>query len=202
VGAPASGLSVDNRAPAAPQGFTGTWSPGPGVQLSWQPNTEPNLGGYLLHRGTTPDFVPTSATLVATPGAGATTYEDPASPPALFYKLAAISLYGDVSPYVLAQAGTPLAVGPDAPAFALAGAGANPAHGGRLGVSFALPDAGPARLTLVDVAGRRVAEREVGALGAGRHIVGLGDASVPAGLYFVRLEQGTRVKTIRVTVLD
>ena len=40
-------------------------------------------------------------------------------------------------------------------------------------VGFTLPSAESARLELIDVAGRRVASRDVGALGAGQHAVNL-----------------------------
>jgi hypothetical protein len=60
-------------------------------------------------------------------------------------------------------------------------------------VSFSLPAAQVATLELVDVAGRRVAAREVGALGAGDHVIDLGrGAALESGLYFVRLTQGAR----------
>jgi hypothetical protein len=62
-----------------------------------------------------------------------------------------------------------------------------------LGVAFSLPDASPARLELFDVGGRRIASREVGTLGAGSHIVTLGDGRRFApGVYLLRLSQGTR----------
>lgn len=77
----------------------------------------------------------------------------------------------------------------------------NPARGGVLRVAFTLPGAEPARLDLLDVAGRRVATRAVG-LGAGRHEVDLG-ASGPLspGVYLIRLAQGSRTVTRHVSVL-
>jgi hypothetical protein len=77
-------------------------------------------------------------------------------------------------------------------ALALEGLRPNPAHG-QLAVSFALPTPDPARLELIDVAGRLIASREVGSLGAGSHVARLAeDTRVPAGLYWLRLIQGTR----------
>jgi hypothetical protein len=70
-------------------------------------------------------------------------------------------------------------------------------------VSFALPGNAPARLELLDVAGRRVALREVGTLGAGRHEVDLSDGrALDPGLYFLRLTQGRETRTTRVTMLQ
>ena len=69
-------------------------------------------------------------------------------------------------------------------------------------VQFALPTAALARLELLDVSGRRVAEREVGSLGAGRHALDLvGGRSLAPGLYLVRLTQGANTRTARVAEL-
>ena len=67
-----------------------------------------------------------------------------------------------------------------------------------LAVAINLPDASPARLELFDIAGRRLASREVGALGAGSHVVTLGDGRAFApGTYIVRLSHGARALTTR-----
>ena len=70
-------------------------------------------------------------------------------------------------------------------------------------VHFALPTGEPATLELLDVAGRRVTERTVGTLGAGRHSVELGEGRrLQPGLYFVRLTQGANQRIVRTTVLN
>ena len=75
--------------------------------------------------------------------------------------------------------------------------------GGRLSVEFVLPNAAPARLELLDVAGRRVALRDVGPLGPGRHEVDLSvDRALAPGLYLVRLSQGAMRLVRRVSVLE
>lgn len=85
--------------------------------------------------------------------------------------------------------------------LALAAAGANPSRDGRPRLRFALPGEGPARLELFDVTGRRVAGREVGAYGAGSHVVSLGDdAPLAPGLYLARLARGNESSTARVVV--
>ncbi len=76
----------------------------------------------------------------------------------------------------------------------------NPARGA-FRVSFALADAAPARLEVVDLAGRRVETRALSATsGAGRVVLG-GDRPLPAGVYLVRIVQGGRVATARAVVL-
>jgi hypothetical protein len=88
-------------------------------------------------------------------------------------------------------------------ALALEGVRPNPTTSSRLTVSFVLPVAAPARLELVDVKGRRVAVREVGVLGAGRHSVDLAAGQkLRAGIYLVRLTQGRHQRATRAVVLD
>jgi len=85
--------------------------------------------------------------------------------------------------------------------FALYGPQPSPAIGS-LRVSFALPDAQPARLELFDIAGRRLARREVGGLGPGRHVVTLEPrVGMSAGVYVVRLTRAGRSLTATATVL-
>lgn len=55
---PDSGYSVDNLAPATPQGLGGTFEDGAGVALHWNPNSEQDLSRYAIYRGQTEDFVP------------------------------------------------------------------------------------------------------------------------------------------------
>jgi hypothetical protein len=85
--------------------------------------------------------------------------------------------------------------------LALKGLRPNPAVGD-LAVSLSLPSEGSARLDLIDVTGRVRLTRDVGTLGAGRHVVPLGlAASVPAGIYWLRLTQAGRVVLARGVVM-
>ncbi len=78
----------------------------------------------------------------------------------------------------------------------------NPSRGSALTVRFTLPGAAAASLELLDVSGRRIAAREVGSFGAGRHALDLGEgARLAPGLYLVRLTQGGSVRATRVAVL-
>ena len=90
---------------------------------------------------------------------------------------------------------SPVGVGdPDALSFRLRGIFPNPATD-RLNVNFSLPDGKHATLSLFDVSGRRVAFREVGGMGAGRHSVTLAQR-LPVGMYMVRLDrEGASLKT-------
>ncbi|NOT32873.1 MAG: T9SS type A sorting domain-containing protein [Candidatus Eisenbacteria bacterium] len=94
-------------------------------------------------------------------------------------------------------------LGPAAPiSLALRHLGANPVRD-RLVVSFALPTSEPARIEVLDLAGRRVVSREVGALGAGVHQLELGSAvNFGRGIYFIRLAQSGRTRSTRVVIGD
>jgi parallel beta-helix repeat protein len=60
-------------------------------------------------------------------------------------------------------------------------------------ISFTLVGPSAARIELVDLAGRKVLVRELGALGPGSHVVKLNEPRLlPAGVYVVRLVQGDR----------
>jgi hypothetical protein len=85
--------------------------------------------------------------------------------------------------------------------LALAGARPNPSHGALL-VAFTLPDAASARLELFDLSGRRVAAREVGANGAGEHVMRLNDGMLAPGLYWAALTQGNRSLRTKIVVVE
>ena len=82
----------------------------------------------------------------------------------------------------------------------LEGTWPNPSRGGPLAVHFALPNGAAAILELFDVAGRLVDSRAVGFLGEGSHRIETNP--VPAGVYYMRLSQGSNVKVKRAIVLD
>jgi hypothetical protein len=200
VSDPDSGYSVDDLAPAAPASFTGEYAAG-ATTLRWGPSSEADLAGYRLYRGHEAGFAPGPGNLVAE--TRATGYVDGAGAPYV-YELTAVDVHGNLSAAaVLLPSGTTDVPGGDVAAFALEGVRPNPSRGERLGVTFSLPGAAPARLELLDVSGRRVAVREVGSLGPGRHVVDLAAGRAPApGLYLVRLTQGANTRVTRVTVLE
>lgn len=108
------------------------------------------------------------------------------------------------SPAFVARSGlTAVAPGGPPARLALAGAWPNPARAGAMSLRFALPDAGPARLELLDVSGRRVAAVDVGALGAGDHVVRLEPVDrLRPGVYFARLSRNAESRVAKVCVLE
>jgi len=88
-------------------------------------------------------------------------------------------------------------------AFGLMGAFPNPSPRGQLNARFTLGDeAAPPAIEVFDVAGRRVARRDVGALGPGVHEIDLrGERAMPSGVYLMRLTQGANAEVRRLVVL-
>jgi len=84
--------------------------------------------------------------------------------------------------------------------LALAGTAANPSVNGMV-IRFSLANSAPATIDVVDAQGRRVATREVGAMGPGQHELDLSHASFAPGVYWVRLAQGDRMFSAKTVVL-
>jgi len=77
--------------------------------------------------------------------------------------------------------------------------GANPSRVPR--VELSLPGGSSARLELFDLAGRRVWSRDVSGLGMGVHTVAVGEPSLAAGVYGVRLVHAGQQRTAKMVVL-
>jgi hypothetical protein len=91
---------------------------------------------------------------------------------------------------------------PERPSFALDGVWPNPITRAAPVVRFSLDSSAPASLELLDAAGRRLAGEEVGALGAGAHVVALTPRErLAPGVYLLRLTQSGRSRTGRAVVI-
>jgi hypothetical protein len=162
-----SGYSVDNLAPAAPAPFTGQFAPG-NVRLQWGPNSEPDLAGYRLYRGTDPGFAIGPGSLVA--ALSDTGYVDGTSQPA-FYKLTAIDEHGNESPVAFLRPDGILDV-PAMPATAFFARPQPNPMSASASMRFGLASAGHVRLEVLDAAGRLIRV--------------LADASYPPGEFTLR----------------
>jgi len=195
-----NGYSVDNLPPPTPSPFAAAYAAG-ATHLHWSVSSASDFATFHLYRGASADFVPGAGNLVtATPDTG---FAD-VGPAGSYYKLSAVDRNGNESLFALVGPGQTTDVS-DAPAlqFALEGVRPNPSLGGRMLVHFVLPRNTPASLELFDLAGRRIEERSVGALGAGAHAVELAPGRrVAAGVYLIRLTQGTITRSARAVVLD
>jgi hypothetical protein len=195
-----SGYSVDNLPPVAPAPFTAAYAAG-ATHLHWGASSEPDLWYYRVYRGSSSGFVPGPASLVATPSD--TGYAD-AGAAGSYYMLSAVDRNGNEGPYAALGPNNTTDVGDGGVlAFALEPVHPNPARGPSVTIQFTLPSDGPAKLEMLDVSGRRVASRDVGVFGAGRHAVDLrSDRALPAGLYLVRLTQGSNARVTRVAIVN
>jgi hypothetical protein len=195
------GYSKDNLAPAMPAPFTGQYSAG-AAALHWNPNAESDLTGYRLHCGTSPGFAPEPGNLVA--ALTDTGFVHAAGQP-LHYKLCAVDVHGNESPYAALLPTGALAAEGGAPAGLALAAGPNPARGS-VTLRCALPITCPVRLAVFDPAGRRVRVLAEGELPAGEHRFAwdVGDEHghpLGPGLYVVRLEAMGRAMTRRLVTL-
>ena len=68
-------------------------------------------------------------------------------------------------------------------------------------VSFTLPGNDPAKLELIDIAGRQVFARELSGFAAGRHSLSLTERVPASGVYFMRLTQNGRSVSARAAIL-
>jgi hypothetical protein len=201
--APDSGYSVDNLAPAAPAQLAARWYSGTSV-LGWLPNVESDLFGYRVYRGTTSTFTPGPGNLVASPPD--TGYVDAAGA-AYWYKVSAVDIHGNESPFatVLPQGVTGSPGDEPAPRLALAVASANPAAGQAM-LRIDLTRSGPVRLDLFDAAGRLVREIAAGRFPAGEWFRkwdgrDLEGRAAPSGLYFARLDAEGRSLVRRIMLV-
>ena len=197
---------VDNSPPASNVLPIPPQSHLPSIPVSWGPSGAPSdlrdytiyvkqdTGPYRVWRLNTPT---TSDTLVPPQDHKLHTFS--------FYSVARDQL-GNIEaappvPDATTQSTTAVEGGPAPVMLALAGARPNPTRG-PIQVWLTLPSRERATLELLDIAGRRVAHREVGELGPGAHLVTLALSPAPrAGLYFLRLKQGDRELTGRVALI-
>jgi hypothetical protein len=196
--APDSGYSVDNLGPAMPAPFTGVYGSG-STALHWGRNTESDLANYRLYRGSSPSFVPGIGNLVASPSD--TGFVDAAGAP-YFYKLSAVDVHGNQSPFALViPSGTTAVPETGIPiAFALAPA-PSPARGPMV-MSFALPQSSEITLAIFDAAGRRMLDLAHGWWAAGEYRLPWDGRDqtgreLPSGVYFARLQASARTITAR-----
>lgn len=102
----------------------------------------------------------------------------------------------------VSSSNTGVGSGPGASGLAIVAA-PNPVRGRTVHLRLSLPESGEASVELLDVAGRRVASRRLGPLGAGDAALDLAIAEgVTRGLYFARVTQGRQSRTARIVLGD
>jgi hypothetical protein len=199
---PDSGYSTDNLPPSKPGSLVGNYSGGV-TALRWGANAEPDFWRYRLYRGSSADFGPAPANLVAEQSR--TDFAD-ALPGGHFYKLCAVDVHGNQSPFAVLtpqDAGTVPAAVPAA--LWLGRARPNPARG-TAWIAYGLPRDARVTLAVYGPGGKLVRRLEDGLRPAGEHSVAWDgrDADgrgVASGAYFYRLETEGRVLTGRLALL-
>jgi hypothetical protein len=206
--APDSGYSVDNLAPVVPLGLAGEQSFTPeGIQLTWEGNSETDLSGYRIYRGTDENFEPGEGSLLTS--VPDTLYFDAgwAWESGYYYKLAAVDVHGNESDYALLS---PVSVTGDDPmplpdATFLSQNFPNPFNPAT-SISFGLKDTGHVSLNIYDAAGRLVKVLVDSDRSAGNYtehwdgITGSGTRAA-SGVYFYRLNAGTFIETKKMILL-
>lgn len=165
------------------------------VRLKWFAANNPGLVATVYRRTETGEWK--SLGQVAADGTGRMVHEDTQVTAGARYGYRLGVTQGEAEEFL----GETWVNVPRAPGFTLAGARPNPA-GQDLTVALSLPDASPARLELVDLAGRRVFARDVGRLGAGNHVVHVAHGhTLVAGVYLLRLTRGAHSLTTRAVIV-
>lgn len=173
------------------------------VKLRWQTASESNNAGFEVQRGGTGDAW---TSIGSVEGAGTTTTSQsytftdtdvPYQADSLTYRLKQVDVDGNIS-YSRAITVARSAVAE----VRLLGTYPNPARS-QVTTRFALPEGASSqgvRLHLYDVMGRQVRTVPVEA-SPGRHKAQLDVAGLSTGVYFLRLQTGSTVKTQRLTVV-
>jgi hypothetical protein len=204
--APDSGYSVDNLAPAAPQGFGVTYNTGSGNALSWAAPEEPDFVYCNIYRSTDPNFTPGSGNLVHATAASA--WNDPAFDGwDVYYKVTAVDYAGNESD----PSSTGTATGVSDPAlpasFALHRNVPNPFNPTTV-IPYDVPaGGGQVTLTIYDVTGRVVRTLLDTHVGEGRRSVTWDGRdhrgrAVASGVYFYRLEASGYAKTYKMVLVE
>jgi hypothetical protein len=206
VSNPDSGRSVDNMAPAQPQNLVGHQLVSE-IQLSWDPNPENDLAYYAVHRGLAPEFTPGPANMIGAPLDTALVDEEWRWDAGYLYKVCAIDIHGNVSPYALLDPDLVTGVSEGTPPSAsyLAPNSPNP-FASTTRIRFGLAEAGVATVRIYDVAGRLVRTLVEDAHPAGNHAAVWDGKNhrgnkVPGGVYFCRVEVGSFVQTRKMVVI-
>ena len=202
-----SGYSTDDLSPEAPGQLVVSYT-GDGNQLSWNPSTSTDLGGYVVFRtddaAAVPD--PGAAPLVTTVlPAFADTDFGGASPWAYRYWVAATDFAGNLSALVLPVTTT------DTPAAPIGAVDLRPnvpnPFNPATTLHFSTVRTGRVRLTIYDSAGRRVRTLVDGRLEAGHHERrwdGSDDTGTPvaSGVYRARLQANGRTLSRSMLLLE
>jgi len=197
-----SGYSVDNLAPAPPVGLAGEQGYTPaGLALAWHRNIETDLGGYVVYRGLSLDFIPSVANRMASPADTLWFDREWRWSTGFYYKVSALDIHGNESGHAL--------LGPDGVTGAKTSKTPEAAYlrqnypnpfNPTTRIAFGLAAQGRVSLRVYDAAGRLVRVLFEGSRPAGNYTE-LWDGrdsrggAVASGIYFYRLQAGAFTET-------
>jgi hypothetical protein len=99
---PDSAWSIDNLSPCAPLALAGEQSYLPeGLNLTWDPNEEPDLGAYNIYRGSDPTFEPSADNMIGSTCETAAFDPDWSWDSDFCYKVSAVDVNGNESDYAV-----------------------------------------------------------------------------------------------------
>jgi hypothetical protein len=208
ISEPDSGRSVDNLSPSTPKSLAGQQEYTPaGLNLTWRPNTEADLGYYAVYRGTSAGFVPDAGNLIATPKDTTLLDSGWLWSGGYYYKVSAIDSHGNESGFALL---TPDDVtGSETPktpaATYLAQNYPNPFNP-MTRIEYGLSAPAWVSLRIYDVAGRLARVLVEGDRAPGNYVEawdgrdGHG-AAVASGIWFYRLDAGSFTQTRKMILL-
>jgi hypothetical protein len=201
---PDSGYSVDNLSPGAPMMLTAL-RVGDDVELSWSPSEtlDPDLKEYAVYRSSTSGVTPDPLFYVTSNSD--TMLTDVGAPESvLYYVVTAVDVHlneSGPSNEAMAKA-VPTAADDRTPALTSLQVQPNVPNpfSATTELRVGLPAQADVRVDVFDVAGRRVASRDVGRRSAGWQSVrfdGRDDAGrqLPSGVYFYRIRAGSETLT-------
>jgi hypothetical protein len=206
VSEPDSGYSLDNIAPAVPEGFAVAYNTGSGNHLSWDPCPDADFQYFKVYRSNDPDFVPAPTDLVYTT-TGASWNDPEYDGWNVYYKVTALDFVGNESDP--ASAGTVTAVaGPVIPkTFGLYPNVPNPFNPTTVIRYDVPPSGGAVTLRIYDVSGKLVRTLVDGPQTAGQKTAAWNGRdnrghSVASGVYFYQLQAPGYEKTLKMVLVQ
>jgi hypothetical protein len=156
VSNPKSGYSVDNIAPAAPQGLAGQQTEPEALELTWLPNAESDLSHYHVYRGASAGFTPDPGNRIGAPADPEQADGDWRWDSGFWYKVTAVDINGNES--VVAVLGPDFVVGAESgvPARTFLSQNVPNPFNPSTTIAFGLSEASDVTLRIYDASGRLV----------------------------------------------
>ncbi|MFI5253717.1 MAG: T9SS type A sorting domain-containing protein [Bacteroidota bacterium] len=198
---PDSGYSVDNIPPVAPRNLAYSVRSDT-VVLHWNPNSEPDLGRYVIYRSA--DSITDLSLLHSYAYSRDTAFIDNAPPQKAYYLVCAQDIHNNLSPpsnQVLFGITGVSEYGKGIPVmYELYQNYPNPFNPTTV-INYAIPEQSFVRLTIYNVLGQEVATLVNGVQYAGNKSVEFDASKIPSGMYFYKVTAGKFSDTKKMILL-